>query len=147
MSEGPYGPRQGFGGPPPVPPPRPVNPPPAPPDARRAVAVALLNLSGLGLGYALLRRRLPTAACWAATGALLLVAWSAAAGTSAGRPARQPAAWSTRRRTCSSSRRRLPSRASHTARSPGSWPSSKKDRCTVTSLAPLPMPATWSQPA
>ncbi len=75
MSEGPYGPRQGFGGPPPPgPPPRPVNPPPAPPDARRAVAVALLNLSGLGLGYALLRRRLPMAVCWAATGALLLVA-------------------------------------------------------------------------
>lgn len=59
----------------------------------------------------------------------------------------QPAGWSTRRRTCSSSRRRLVSRASVTARSPGSWPASKNDRCTVTSLAPPSRPATWSQPA
>lgn len=72
MSEGPYGPSQGFAGPPL--PPMPSSPPPAPPDALRAVAVALLNLSGLGLGYALVRRWLPMAACWVATGLLLLVA-------------------------------------------------------------------------
>nr|WP_225828083.1 hypothetical protein [Streptomyces sp. TML10] len=59
---------------PPSPPPMPASPPPAPPDAGRAVAVALLNLSGLGLGYALLRRWVPTAVCWAATGALLIFA-------------------------------------------------------------------------
>ncbi|AKN74405.1 hypothetical protein QR97_35915 [Streptomyces sp. PBH53] len=59
---------------PPSPPPMPAGPPPAPPDARRALAIALLNLSGLGLGYALLRRWVPTAACWAATAVLLLVA-------------------------------------------------------------------------
>nr|WP_208036404.1 hypothetical protein [Streptomyces cyanogenus] len=57
-----------------APPPRPAGPPPAPPDPWRAAAVALLNLSGLGLGYALLRRWVPTAVCWAATAALLLVA-------------------------------------------------------------------------
>ncbi|GGW15991.1 hypothetical protein GCM10018980_50540 [Streptomyces capoamus] len=79
MSTGPYGPHEGYGGPPvppmpPAPPPRPASPPPAPPDARRAAAVALLNLSGLGLGYVLLRRRLPAAACWAATAVLLFVA-------------------------------------------------------------------------
>ncbi|MBL1082511.1 hypothetical protein JK359_11040 [Streptomyces actinomycinicus] len=59
---------------PPTPPPMPSAPPPAPPDAWRAAAVALLNLSGLGLGYALLRRWLPMAVCWAATGVLLLLA-------------------------------------------------------------------------
>lgn len=48
--------------------------PPAPADPLRALAVALLNLSGLGLGYLLLRRRLATAVCWVATGALLAVA-------------------------------------------------------------------------
>lgn len=79
MSGGPYGPGQGFGGPPapPMPPgqpPGPVGPPPAPPDVWRAGAVAVLNLSGLGLGYALLRRWVATAACWVATGLLLLVA-------------------------------------------------------------------------
>ncbi|MGW7547605.1 hypothetical protein ACWGKQ_41870 [Streptomyces sp. NPDC054770] len=52
----------------------PASPPPAPPDALRATAVALLNLSGLGLGYLLLRRWIPTAACLAATVVLLLVA-------------------------------------------------------------------------
>ncbi|MEU2776270.1 hypothetical protein ABZ646_25925 [Streptomyces sp. NPDC007162] len=52
----------------------PSGPPPAPPDALRAAAVALLNLSGLGLGYLLVRRRLPMAACLAATAVLLLVA-------------------------------------------------------------------------
>ncbi|MEU6591023.1 hypothetical protein ABZ923_17695 [Streptomyces sp. NPDC046881] len=55
-------------------PPRPAGPPPEPPDARRAAATALLNLSGLGLGYVLLRRWVPAAACWAATAALLLAA-------------------------------------------------------------------------
>ncbi len=73
------GPGQGFGGPslppvPPSPPPMPAGPPPAPPDAWRALATALLNLSGLGLGYALLRRWVLTAVCWAATAVLLLVA-------------------------------------------------------------------------
>lgn len=77
MSENPYGPGPGYSGPPvppvpPSPPPMPSAPPPAPPDALRAVAVALLNLSGLGLGYALVRRRLPMAACWVATAVLLL---------------------------------------------------------------------------
>ncbi|MER6085906.1 hypothetical protein [Streptomyces sp. NPDC001833] len=52
----------------------PSAPPPAPPDALRATAVALLNLSGLGLGYLLLRRWIPMAACLAATVVLLLVA-------------------------------------------------------------------------
>ncbi|MFC9926160.1 hypothetical protein [Streptomyces sp. NPDC127190] len=52
----------------------PASPPPAPADPWRAAAVALLNLSGLGLGYALLRRRLLTAVCWAATAVLLFVA-------------------------------------------------------------------------
>jgi hypothetical protein len=70
-------PNQGFPNPgpfgPPVPP-MPASPPPAPPDALRATAVALLNLSGLGLGYLLLRRWIPTAACLAATAVLLLVA-------------------------------------------------------------------------
>ncbi|WP_189938368.1 hypothetical protein [Streptomyces sulfonofaciens] len=48
--------------------------PPAPADPLRAVAVALLNLSGLGIGYALIRRRFAMAVCWLATAALLLVA-------------------------------------------------------------------------
>jgi hypothetical protein len=54
--------------------------PPAPPvplgpaDPLRAVAVGLLNLTGLGLGYALLRRWLAMAVCWIATAVLLLVA-------------------------------------------------------------------------
>ncbi|MEU9475921.1 hypothetical protein [Streptomyces sp. NPDC048191] len=72
MSAGPYGPNQGFAMPPV--PPMPASPPPAPPDAWRAAAVALLNLSGLGLGYALLRRWVLAVACWVATGVLLLVA-------------------------------------------------------------------------
>ncbi|MER6071698.1 hypothetical protein ABT187_23180 [Streptomyces sp. NPDC001817] len=71
MSGSPYGPSQGFAGPPL--PPMPSSPPPAPPDAWRAAAVALLNLSGLGLGYALLRRWVLMAACWTATAVLLLV--------------------------------------------------------------------------
>ncbi|MCC5477682.1 hypothetical protein [Streptomyces barringtoniae] len=72
MSGSPYGPSQGFAGPPL--PPMPSSPPPAPPDAWRATAVALLNLSGLGLGYALLRRWVLMALCWTATAVLLLVA-------------------------------------------------------------------------
>ncbi|RPK58023.1 hypothetical protein EES43_20435 [Streptomyces sp. ADI96-02] len=40
----------------------------------RAVGVALLNLTGLGLGYALLGRWARAAVCWAATAALLWVA-------------------------------------------------------------------------
>lgn len=55
-------------------PPMPSSPPPAPPDRLRSVAVGLLNLSGLGLGYALTRRWLLTAVCWVATAVLLLVA-------------------------------------------------------------------------
>ncbi|WP_406138641.1 hypothetical protein [Streptomyces sp. NBC_01089] len=57
-------------------PPTPAAPPtpPAPADPLRAAAVALLNLSGLGLGYLLLGRWLALAVCWAATGALLAVA-------------------------------------------------------------------------
>ncbi|WP_225834403.1 hypothetical protein [Streptomyces sp. NK08204] len=75
MSEGPYGPSQGFALPPMPPvPPGPPGPPPVAPDGRRAAAVALLNLSGLGLGYALLRRWVAMAACWVATVVLLLVA-------------------------------------------------------------------------
>ncbi|MFF9341787.1 hypothetical protein ACF1CG_18860 [Streptomyces sp. NPDC014773] len=64
-------------------------PPPAPPgfgpgggggggqgEARplQAVAVGLLNLSCLGLGYVLLRQWIGAAVCWAATAALLLLA-------------------------------------------------------------------------
>ncbi len=83
-----------FGPPPPGPPTAPPNPPPptfspAPPplptrppdrDAAhrggpvRAVAVALLNLSGLGLGYALLRRWLLAALCCGVSAALLVLA-------------------------------------------------------------------------
>jgi hypothetical protein len=55
---------------PPVPP-MPQAPPRGPADGWRAVGVGLLNLSGLGLGYALVRRPLLTAACWVATGILL----------------------------------------------------------------------------
>ncbi|MFD4529991.1 hypothetical protein ACFWP7_40030 [Streptomyces sp. NPDC058470] len=44
------------------------------PDPLRALAVALLNLSGLGLGYVLLRRWLAAALCWAVTAVLLLIA-------------------------------------------------------------------------
>ncbi|OXY87557.1 hypothetical protein [Streptomyces diastatochromogenes] len=65
----PYGPHQSF-----AVPPMPSTPPPAPPDGWRAAAVAVLNLSGLGLGYALVRRWVLTAACLAATVVLLLVA-------------------------------------------------------------------------
>ncbi|MEU1039141.1 hypothetical protein [Streptomyces sp. NPDC005907] len=69
MSGDQYGTTHGF-----VVPPMPSAPPPAPADPLRAVAVALLNCSGLGLGYVLVRRRLLAAVCCAATGILLFVA-------------------------------------------------------------------------
>ncbi|QES42436.1 hypothetical protein DEJ49_16840 [Streptomyces venezuelae] len=66
---------------PPLPPVPPAPPwgatppaPPAPPHRRYALAAALLNLSGLGLGYLLLNRRLLALLSCAATAALLLVA-------------------------------------------------------------------------
>lgn len=52
-----------------------LTPPPAPQapaNPLRAVAVAVLNLSGLGIGYALVRRWLAMVVCWVATGLLLL---------------------------------------------------------------------------
>lgn len=64
-------------------PPMPTAPPSAPPappaplapaEPWRAVAVALLNLSGLGLGYAAVRRWGLMAVCWVATAILLVVA-------------------------------------------------------------------------
>ncbi|MHC0429008.1 hypothetical protein ACX6XY_02320 [Streptomyces sp. O3] len=64
-----------YGAPPPPPfPPASPPGPPAPPDPVRALAVGLLNLSGLGLGYALLRRWVLAVVCWAATAGLLVVA-------------------------------------------------------------------------
>ena len=48
--------------------------PPGPTNPLRATAVALLNLSGLGVGYVLLRRWLLAAVCWLATGCLLRAA-------------------------------------------------------------------------
>ncbi|WP_194915847.1 hypothetical protein [Catenulispora rubra] len=55
-----------------------VPPAPVPPvgaaERWRAAAVALLNLSGLGLGHALLRRWRGAVVCWIATGILLLIA-------------------------------------------------------------------------
>ncbi|MBY8878817.1 hypothetical protein K7862_14385 [Streptomyces sp. PLK6-54] len=48
--------------------------PAGPADRVRALAVAVLNLSGLGLGYALLRRWFAMVVCWAATAALLVAA-------------------------------------------------------------------------
>lgn len=48
--------------------------PGVPGDRWRAAAVGVLNLSGLGLGYVLMRRWLPAVVCWIATGILLLVA-------------------------------------------------------------------------
>ncbi|MFJ8823154.1 hypothetical protein ACIREE_15355 [Streptomyces sp. NPDC102467] len=59
---------------PPSMPVRPPEPPPGPADPARALAVGLLNLSGLGLGYVFLRRRLLAALCLAATAGLLVVA-------------------------------------------------------------------------
>ncbi|MGW5349684.1 hypothetical protein ACWERV_04070 [Streptomyces sp. NPDC004031] len=57
-------------GPPPMPPAPPV--PPAPADPLRAVAVGLLNLSGLGLGYLLTRRWLALAVALIGTGVFLV---------------------------------------------------------------------------
>ncbi|MFE9250572.1 hypothetical protein [Streptomyces sp. NPDC007088] len=48
--------------------------PPAPARPLRALAVGLLNLSGLGLGYALLRAWAALVVCWIATGVLLVLA-------------------------------------------------------------------------
>ncbi|MGP3637885.1 hypothetical protein ACTU45_31940, partial [Streptomyces sp. 24-1644] len=53
--------------------------PPPPGAALRSAAVALLNLTGLGLGYALMGRWARAALCWAATGGLLLAALPAEA--------------------------------------------------------------------
>lgn len=74
-----YGGPGGYGAPPGGPvgfvaPPPPSAPPRLPADPLRAVAVGLLNLSGLGLGYLLVRRRLAAAVCWVATGLLLVAA-------------------------------------------------------------------------
>ncbi|MER8047421.1 hypothetical protein [Streptomyces sp. NPDC094032] len=75
---GPYGQPPAPPGLPPVmtaaPPPPPPGPPPGPPNPAQAVAVALLNLSCLGLGYVLLKHWRLAALCWAATVALLVVA-------------------------------------------------------------------------
>ncbi|MEY9931292.1 TolA-binding protein [Catenulispora sp. GP43] len=46
----------------------------APPDWWRAMAVALLNLTGLGLGFVLIRRWRAAIACWLVTAVLLLIA-------------------------------------------------------------------------
>ncbi|MEI5099162.1 hypothetical protein RB200_11690 [Streptomyces sp. PmtG] len=48
--------------------------PPAAPEPLRPLAAALLNLTGLGLGYVLIRAWLPALVCWAATAALLFAA-------------------------------------------------------------------------
>ncbi len=62
-----------FGAPPPPSAPPSVGPPP-PGAGLRAVAAGLLNLTGLGLGYALLGRWGRAVGCWVATGVLLFVA-------------------------------------------------------------------------
>lgn len=49
-------------------------PTPLPSNPAQAVLVGLLNLSCLGLGYALLKQWIPAAVCWLATAVLLLVA-------------------------------------------------------------------------
>ncbi|MFE6399289.1 hypothetical protein [Streptomyces alboflavus] len=54
--------------------PRAPAPDPGPPEPLRPLAAALLNLTGLGLGYVLIRAWIPAALCWVATAALLLVA-------------------------------------------------------------------------
>ncbi|WP_373558741.1 hypothetical protein [Streptomyces sp. WZ.A104] len=79
---GPPSPHAPDAGPPPSPA-QDAGPPPShapgagpPPDGAglRAVAAGMLNLAGLGLGYALLGRWGRAAGCWAATAALLFVA-------------------------------------------------------------------------
>ncbi|WP_371625919.1 hypothetical protein OG245_26420 [Streptomyces sp. NBC_01116] len=65
----------GFGGPVPPPPPRaPAVGPPPPGAPLRMAGAALLNLTGLGLGYALVGHWVRAAVCWAATAVLL---WAA----------------------------------------------------------------------
>ncbi|MFD5553716.1 hypothetical protein ACFWIA_07730 [Streptomyces sp. NPDC127068] len=73
------GPPLGYGGPPPgYGPPPPAAPPSAAPhgaaNPAQAAATGLLNLSGLGLGYVLLRNWVGAALCWIATAALLVAA-------------------------------------------------------------------------
>ncbi|MGW6267965.1 hypothetical protein [Streptomyces sp. NPDC055060] len=65
-----------YGPPPSTPAPTPPQPTPDP-DPLRALSAALLNLTGLGLGYVLLKHWLLAALCWAATAALLFVAFPA----------------------------------------------------------------------
>ncbi|MEB8343724.1 hypothetical protein OKJ99_40205, partial [Streptomyces endophyticus] len=67
-----FGPAQEVAFGPPARPP--VRPPTGPADPVRALAAGLLNLSGLGLGYVLVRRRLLALLCVAATAALLTLA-------------------------------------------------------------------------
>ncbi|GGS17645.1 hypothetical protein GCM10010252_66320 [Streptomyces aureoverticillatus] len=55
-------------------PPKAPPPEPAPHEPLRPLAAALLNLTGLGLGYVLIRAWPAAALCWAATAALCLVA-------------------------------------------------------------------------
>lgn len=66
------GPWRSPGGAPPPPSGPPAVGPPPPGAALRSTAVALLNLSGFGLGYVLMRRWARAALCWAAAGGLLL---------------------------------------------------------------------------
>ncbi|MEU8540968.1 hypothetical protein AB0C52_13435 [Streptomyces sp. NPDC048717] len=71
------GPPQGPGGfplPPMAPGPSVPPPPPGPANPAQAAAVALLNLSCLGLGYVLLKQWVFAVVCWAVTVALLVVA-------------------------------------------------------------------------
>ncbi|MGW7229483.1 hypothetical protein [Streptomyces cyaneofuscatus] len=63
----------GLGAPPPPSAPPTIGPPPAGAELR-AVAAGLLNLTGLGLGYALLGRWGRAVGCWVATAVLLFVA-------------------------------------------------------------------------
>lgn len=65
-----FGPPPVFGPPAPAAPPQPVGPPPA---SGHVAAVALLNLTGLGLGYALIRDWVRLAVALAATGLFLLL--------------------------------------------------------------------------
>ncbi|MGX2993297.1 hypothetical protein JNUCC64_03220 [Streptomyces sp. JNUCC 64] len=68
-------PGYGYGPPPGTPPATAATPTPlTAPNPAQAVAVGLLNLSCLGLGYVLLRQWIGVALCWIATAALLVVA-------------------------------------------------------------------------
>ncbi|WP_369143964.1 hypothetical protein [Streptomyces sp. R44] len=62
------------GAPPGFGPPPPPAQPQGPANPAQSAAVALLNLSGLGLGYVLLRNWIGAALCWLATAALLVAA-------------------------------------------------------------------------